>query len=115
MGCEAVVEMGWRTFVEAGVEHFGLSNMSFGSKVTDVSGSSPGPSSGFEVFVPGRQDGFGQNPVYRSANLVWAHRSRCDFLALCQTPSNKAGADNGARALSFHVGHLWRAVPGLIR
>jgi hypothetical protein len=56
-------------------EHSGLSNVSFGITLADVSGSSPGPSSGSEVFVPGRQDGFGQNPVYRSAYLIWAHRS----------------------------------------
>ncbi|MHC1765110.1 MAG: hypothetical protein AB9869_12555 [Verrucomicrobiia bacterium] len=54
-----------------------------------MSGSSPGPSSGFEVFVPGRQDGFGQNPVYRSANLIWAHRSRFDFLVVRQQPPNQ--------------------------
>ncbi len=28
---------------------------------------------------------------------------------------NKAGAGNGARALSFYVGHLGRAVPDLCR
>ncbi len=28
-----------------------------------------GSSSGFEVFVPGRQNGFGHDPVFRSAHL----------------------------------------------
>ena len=27
----------------------------------------------------------------------------------------KAGAGNGARARRFHIGHLWRAVPDLVR
>jgi hypothetical protein len=32
-----------------------------------------------------------------------------------KTTTNKAGAGNGAEALSFHVGRLGRAVPDLFR
>ena len=42
-------------------------------------GGSPGPSTGFEVIAPGRQDIRAKrepNPACRSANLLWAHTPR---------------------------------------
>jgi len=64
-----------------------------------VSGSSTGPSSGFEVFVPGRQDGFGHNPVYRSAHLICAHRSHFHFAIRCDKHRSTSRASQHRYAL----------------
>ena len=35
---------------------------------------SSGPNTGFEIFVPGRQDGFGHKSCLQERQSPWAHR-----------------------------------------
>ena len=56
------------------------------------------PSTGFEVFVPGRQDmATAMNPVFRSAYLI---RRTVSQLCLAETPASEALAPEDAALIA---------------